>query len=65
VTSIPFKLSKAEKVDLVLLDISGRVVKVLVRASKDAGTHVINFNSGSLAAGGILLPDTEPVISLM
>jgi hypothetical protein len=30
---------------------SGRVVKVLVNASKDAGTHSVHFNAGSLRKG--------------
>jgi hypothetical protein len=51
VTNIPFTISKAEKVNIVLLDISGRVVKVLVNALKDAGTHAVSFNAGSLAKG--------------
>ena len=51
VTNIPFTISKVEKVNIVLLDISGRVVKVLVNASKDAGTHAVNFNAGSLTKG--------------
>jgi len=34
-----------------LFDISGRVVKVLVNASKDVGKHAVNFNGGSLAKG--------------
>jgi hypothetical protein len=50
-TRIPFTLSKAEKVNLVLLDINGRVVKVVLNALKDAGTHALNFNAGSLARG--------------
>jgi glucose/arabinose dehydrogenase len=51
VTSIPFTLSKAEKVSVVLFDINGREVKVLVNASKDSGKHIINFNSGLLSKG--------------
>jgi hypothetical protein len=50
-TNIPFTLSKAEKVSLVLFDINGRVVKVLVNASRDKGAHTINFNAGSFASG--------------
>ncbi|MEP7375512.1 MAG: Ig-like domain-containing protein [Chitinophagaceae bacterium] len=50
-TKIPFTLSGAEKVNLVLFDINGRVVKVLVNASKDAGAYTVNFNAGSLAKG--------------
>jgi hypothetical protein len=38
-------------VSLVLFDINGRVVKVLVNASKEKGTHTVNFNAGSLATG--------------
>ena len=50
-TNIPFTLSGAEKVNLTLFDINGRMVKVLVNASKDAGKHVVNFNAASLAKG--------------
>ncbi|MEP7377460.1 MAG: Ig-like domain-containing protein, partial [Chitinophagaceae bacterium] len=50
-TNIPFTISKAEKVNLVLFDINGRAVKVLVNASKDAGSHTVNFDAGSLAKG--------------
>ena len=51
VTIIPFTISRAEKVNMALFDISGRVVKVLVNASKDKGQHIVNFNAGSLAKG--------------
>jgi glucose/arabinose dehydrogenase len=51
ITNIPFSLSKAEKVNLTLYDINGRIVKLLVDASMDAGRHVISFNSGLLASG--------------
>ena len=50
-TNIPFTLARAETVNLVLFDVSGRVVRVLVNASKDKGSHNINFNAGSLAKG--------------
>ena len=50
-THIPFTLSATENVKLVLFDMNGRVVKVLVNASKDAGKHLVNFNAGSLAKG--------------
>jgi hypothetical protein len=50
-TRIPFTLSKAEKVNVVLLDINGRVVKVVLNALKDAGAHTIDFNAGSMAKG--------------
>jgi hypothetical protein len=50
-TAIQFTLPKAGKVNLSLFDVSGRAVKVLVNGSKDAGTHTINFNVGSLTKG--------------
>ncbi len=50
-TVIPFTLSRTERVKLVLYDINGRVVKVLVNASKDAGKHIVNLNAASLAKG--------------
>jgi hypothetical protein len=50
-TNIPFTLARPEKVDLVLYDVSGRIVKVLVNGSKEAGSHNVNFNAGSLAKG--------------
>jgi len=50
-TNIPFTLSASEQVNLVLFDINGRIVKVLVNGSKDAGKHFVNFNAGSLAKG--------------
>ena len=51
VTNIPFTLSNAKKVNLILFDINGRIVKVLVNASKDAGIHIVNFKAGLLAKG--------------
>ena len=51
VTNIPFTISKVEKVNIVLLDISGRVVKVLVNASKNAGSHTMTLHAGSLRKG--------------
>ena len=50
-TNISFSISQPEKVNLVLYDINGRIVKVLVNASKDKGAHIVNFNAGSLAKG--------------
>jgi hypothetical protein len=50
-TSIPFTLGKPEKVNITLFDVNGRVVKVLVNASKDAGKHIVYFNAGSIAKG--------------
>jgi len=51
VTNISFTLSKAEKVNLVLFDMSGKVVKVLLNSSKDAGTHTLHFNAGPFRKG--------------
>jgi hypothetical protein len=50
-TSIRFTIPKAEKVSLTVYDINGRVLKVLVHGSRDAGTHTVSFNTGSLAGG--------------
>lgn len=50
-TAIQFTLPKTKKVNLSLYDISGRVVKVLVNSTKDAGIHTVNFNAGSFAKG--------------
>ena len=50
-TSIRFTIPKAEKVSLAVYDINGRIVKVLVHGSRDAGTHTVSFNTGSLAGG--------------
>jgi glucose/arabinose dehydrogenase len=50
-TNIPFTLFGAEQVNMVLFDINGRIVKVLVNGSRDAGKHFVNFNAGSLAKG--------------
>jgi glucose/arabinose dehydrogenase len=51
VTIIPFSLSKAEQVSLVLYDINGKRVKVLLNGMKDAGKHVIRVNASILAQG--------------
>jgi hypothetical protein len=49
--TIQFTLPKAEKVNISLFDVSGRLMKVLVNGSKEAGTHAINFNVGTLSKG--------------
>ena len=51
VTNILFTISKVEKVNIVLIDISGRVVKVLVNTSKNAGSHAMTLHAGSLRKG--------------
>ncbi|MBC7947532.1 MAG: DUF4082 domain-containing protein [Chitinophagaceae bacterium] len=50
-TTIQFSLPQAERVNLSLFDINGRVVKVLVNGSKESGTHAINVNVDVLAKG--------------
>lgn len=50
-TIIRYSLAKASKVNLSLFDINGRLVKVLVNGSKEAGAHSITVTAGSLTAG--------------
>lgn len=50
-TVIRFTLPSKAKVNLSVFDINGRLVKVVMNESRDAGTHAVNVNSGSLVAG--------------
>lgn len=50
-TTIQYSLPKPEQVNISLFDITGRTVKVLVNASREAGTHAISFNTGTLTKG--------------
>lgn len=50
-TTIQFMLPRAEKVNISLYDMSGRVVKTLVNGSKEAGNHAINVYTGTLSKG--------------
>ncbi|MEP7374352.1 MAG: DUF4082 domain-containing protein [Chitinophagaceae bacterium] len=50
-TTIVFSLAKSSKVSLTLFDMNGRLMKVLVNGSKEAGTHTIRFNAGTLSKG--------------
>jgi hypothetical protein len=50
-TIISFSLAKPAKVNLSLFDMNGRLVKVLVNADKEAGTHTVRVNAGSLGKG--------------
>ncbi len=50
-TIVKFTLPRAEKVNLSLFDMNGRLVKVLVSGSKERGTHAINVNTASLSSG--------------
>jgi beta-glucanase (GH16 family) len=44
-TSIKYSLSKPEYVQLKVFDLMGKVVAVLVDGHKEAGAHMVNFNS--------------------
>lgn len=50
-TTIRFTLPRTSNVNLSVYDQSGRVVKVLINDTKDAGTHAINLNAGTLTKG--------------
>lgn len=50
-TTIRFTLPQSERVNLSLYDLHGRLIKVLVNGAKDAGTHAITVDAGSLTAG--------------
>lgn len=50
-TTIRFTLPQRSSVNLSVYDMHGRLIKVLVSGSKDAGTHAIPFESGTLGAG--------------
>ena len=58
-TSIPFTLSKAEKVNLTLFDGNGRMVKVLVNASKEAGQAYRQHHRRIAFEGNLFLQDTS------
>jgi hypothetical protein len=46
-TKIKFELSKAQKIDLKLIDITGKVVRELAKETKDRGTHYFDLDFGS------------------
>lgn len=50
-TTIQYSIPQAGKVNVTLFDISGRAVRVLVNGSKEAGTHAISLNTGTLTKG--------------
>jgi len=50
-TVINYSLSKSSRVNLSLFDVNGRLVKVLVNGVKEAGSHTVRLNGGSLTAG--------------
>ncbi|MCI0692687.1 T9SS type A sorting domain-containing protein [candidate division KSB1 bacterium] len=50
-TTITFTLSKAANVTLEVYNMLGEKVTMLVKGSKPAGEHVVNFNTSSLPSG--------------
>jgi len=50
-TVINYSLSTPSRTNLSLFDVNGRLVKVLVNGVKEAGTHTLRLNGGSLTAG--------------
>jgi photosystem II stability/assembly factor-like uncharacterized protein len=50
-TTIPFVLHRQGPVELTVLDVSGRPVRVLLLGEKNAGAHEIGFESGGLPPG--------------
>jgi Domain of unknown function (DUF4082)/Secretion system C-terminal sorting domain len=50
-TTIQYTLPLSGPVSLTLYDISGRSVRVLVNATKEAGTYAVSFNTGNLTRG--------------
>jgi len=50
-TTISYTLINRSKVDLSLFDSNGRLVRVLVNNTNEAGTHTLHFNSGTLGSG--------------
>jgi len=50
-TIITYSLERASKVNLSLFDMNGRLVKILVSGTKEAGSYTVRVNAGSLTAG--------------
>ena len=50
-TTIRFTLPQAEKVNLSLFDVNGRIIKLLVNGSMEAGTHTVNLSTALLSKG--------------
>jgi len=50
-TTIRFTLPQAEKVNLSLFDVNGRIIKLLVNGSMEAGTHTVNLSTAVLSKG--------------
>jgi hypothetical protein len=50
-TTIQYTIARPEQVNISLFDMSGRTIKVLVNASKEAGTYAISFHTATLTRG--------------
>ncbi len=50
-TKISYSLKDKSKVELLVYDLLGRVVKVLVNKTQDAGNYNVNFSAKGLASG--------------
>ena len=50
-TTIQFTMPKRETVTISLFDMNGRVLKTLINGTKEAGSHVITLNTGTLPKG--------------
>jgi hypothetical protein len=50
-TTIQYTLPKSGQVNLCLFDMNGKMIKVLVNAPKEAGTHALGFNIEMLSKG--------------
>jgi hypothetical protein len=50
-TNIKFSIPKAGLVNLIVYDLTGKVVSTLINEHKSAGTYNIDFNAESLASG--------------
>jgi hypothetical protein len=53
--TITYKLDKASNVKIVVLDITGKPLKVLADSKQEAGIHTINWNASSLVKGTYLI----------
>ena len=50
-TSIKYYLPKKDKVTLEILDITGRIVAILINNYENSGEHTITFDGSGLASG--------------
>lgn len=50
-TNIPFKVSSEGNVRMVILDLTGREVKILIKQSLQPGEYKTEFHTGSFKSG--------------